>query len=160
MDCTELMLKYREVVRLAWNIGFANAGLWYPEAVEQYHLATCHLFEAMLVMKLGFENDEIHPMTIGEMLSMSLQYETFPRSVLVKAPGEQVFTVVDIARDVRPEEYSLCFVEFFDWDCSGVRDFAFALATIESFAPLPRLVGGQILVSLPTGVRFVVQECN
>ena len=52
-ECTELFLRYREIARMIWNLGFwPNAELREWDARELYLEAMARLFEGMILLSL------------------------------------------------------------------------------------------------------------
>jgi len=151
-DCTPLFVRYREIARLVWNLGF-----WpYPElhvwaCLEQYEEAMMRLFEGMILRPLGFANQILGTGCPGNVVNfwVAAKYPDVELLVDEHAPDEPGRIWGNpVVRLGSESSYKLKFVAFFDWYQLDPRDFRLLKVSIEQLDGKPELVGRHALIEL------------
>ncbi len=148
-ECTDLFTRYREVARHVWNIGFwPNPALREWDSVELYQEAAARLFEAMIILPLGYQariDDKYNP---GLTVDFSVEPATPEVDLLVNGNSEdepgRIWGRPKIR--IKPKEQRLRFVSFFDWDQTAARDFQYLEVRIEQFDGRSEVVGRRALI--------------
>jgi hypothetical protein len=144
-DCTELFLRYREIARLVWNLGFwPDPHLRDVDFVLAYEEAMARLFEGMVLMRLGYgERVQEYPQGLGKPINFLVTVDTRGANLQVDkyepgGPGHAWGPVVWL-NPAHP--YQLKFMAFFDWDQLAPRDYRVLEVLIERLDEYPDLVG-------------------
>lgn len=156
-DVTRELLRYREVARMVWNVGYyPNARLrsWY--AVESYDRCMQLLFDSMILSLLADQTstDHSHP---GDQRFPILVKPQYPRVEIRVNQNEEMNPLKVWGRPtllLEQDSQELRFVRFFDWDLLGVRDLALAEVEIVSIATHPDLAGRHGLIQVAS-CRFI-----
>ena len=152
VDCTELFLRYREIARLTWNLGFwSNPKLREWDSLEPYKEATARLFEGMILLALGYQGRIKDVGTPGEVAyfqvkakhEVELRVDSNRSSDPSHVWGDPIVRLTSNGNSHR-----LRFLRFFDWDVLGARDFRFLEVVIELLNDRPELTGRHALVEL------------
>lgn len=152
-ECTELFLRYREVARLVWNLGlWPNVKLREFDSIDVYREAMARLFEAMVVLALGYQGRIEHDDSPGEIANfrVSANQSNVRLQVDKNRPGDSSHVWGDpiVFINSQPEAYQLKFLRFFDWNELGLRDFRFLEVIIQRLNDRTDLVGRQALVKV------------
>lgn len=152
-ECTELFLRYREVARLVWNLGlWPNVKLREFDSIDVYREAMARLFEAMVVLALGYQGRIEHDDSPGEIANfrVSANQSNVRLQVDKNRPGDSSHVWGDpiVFINSQPEAYQLKFLRFFDWNELGLRDFRFLEVIIQRLNDRTDLVGRQALVEV------------
>ncbi len=152
-ECTELFFQYREIMRLIWNLGFwPNNSLREWDSLELYREAGDRLFEAMVLLALGFQGRIEPNETQGDVAKfvvrpkfgeVELQVDKYQPKDAGHVWG---FPVMRMSSD--SDAYEVAFVRFFDWDELAHRDFKFIEVNIDRMDERPDLVGHHALVEM------------
>lgn len=154
-DCTELLLRYRDMARMIWNLAFwpnpdvrdgdcFTAGDYHSAYVE----AMARLYEGMVLLPLG-HNERVQDWDFpgdGVALSIQLKHpkvECLIDQSLPNAPGH---TYKPLGVPIQPGEYEFEFRRFFDWDSLGHRDFQFVTVLVKRLPAMPGAVGHLALI--------------
>jgi hypothetical protein len=153
-DIGRLLSDYRECGRTIWNTYFR------PRAAERDEWDLHDEFEDVCV--LLFASLVLHPMGRRGEKQKAAGYEKAPDPLMFLrvVPRHASGSPVQINRDVRrsgywdhpvkllrPNDADLRFIDFFDFDVLGVRDFAFCLVRVVASDHLPELVGRDALIA-------------
>jgi hypothetical protein len=150
-ECTELLLHYREIARLVWNLGFwPNSKLREWDAVEIFRETMARLFEGMVLLALGFQGSIKDKDAPGEIADFRVKAHKREVELLVERnrPDDPGHIWGDPTVRMSPEAspYRLRFVRFFDWDQLGMRDLRFLEVLIESMDDRPDLIGRHAII--------------
>jgi hypothetical protein len=147
-DCTELFFRYREVARLVWNLGFwAEPKLRQWDALQLYREISARLFEALVLLPLGYQSRIERNDTPGSVANFQVSLRGPEAHLLVDSnlPDHPAHIFGRVKVD--PESgVSLRFLKFFDWDELARRDFRFMEVLIEQLQTRPDLAGHHALV--------------
>lgn len=149
-ECTELFLRYREVARMIWNIGFwPDMRLREWDAVEAYREAVARLFESMVLLPLGYHAHIEYPDSPGRIACFHVTIKGHPMQILVDKnlpdePGHQ-WENRSLQLSAASKAFEMQFVRFFDWDQLGRRDFEFLEVLITRLDDRPEMVGHHAL---------------
>jgi hypothetical protein len=152
-ECTELFLRYREIARIIWNLGFwPNPNLREWDCVEVYREAIARLFEGMIVHAIGYQGRIDHRGSPGEIADFrvtanrsNVRLEVDKNSP--EDPGH-IWGNPVLLISSESQTYQLKFVRFFDWYELGNRDFRFLEVLIDRLDEKPELVGHHALIEL------------
>lgn len=153
MECTNLLLQYRELVRLLWNIGFwPNPRLRAWDSVALYKEVAARLFEGMVLLALGYEGrieNADYPGQVADFFVVA-KHAGVRLMVDKNDPAEpgHIFGVPVIRLGSDSGPYELKFLRYFDWDLLGVRDFRYWEVLIQRLNDRPDLVGRHGLVEV------------
>jgi hypothetical protein len=154
-NVTPQFAKFREAARHLWNSSFyrpagdARGGTTWDERSAFSRVAT-ELFVAMLTGPLEATHERLPPM--GEAAPNALpSFRVQPSSstgapILINRASPRTGYWDDPVREVTPSEATMHFVQFFDWDEIGLRDFQFIETRIVSFPTQPQIVGRYALI--------------
>jgi hypothetical protein len=152
-ECTEIFLRYREICRVVWNLGF-----WpFPELREipcvlAYDQAMARVFEAMVLLPLGYaERITETPQGLGKIADFGVSIDLPETELLIDKflPGGPYHSWGNpILRLPRGRTHQLKFVSFFDWNQLAPRDFRFLEVRIEGLDGSPEFIGHHALVEL------------
>jgi hypothetical protein len=161
-DCTELFIRYREVARLLWNVGFwVEPKLREWDALQLYREISARLFEALVLLPLGYQGRIERKDTPGNVANFQVVLRGPEAPLLVdrNLPHEPAHIWGGPEIKVVPESgVSLRFLRFFDWNELARRDFRFIEVLIEQFQTRPDLVGHRALAEV--GDCSVVLVCD
>ena len=151
-DCTQYFLRYREVARFAWNLGFRpDPELREIACVLAYEDAMARLFEGMVLLRVG-SNGRVPAWPDG--LGTPVDFK-----VMVNAPETAGAPGVKLRVNHHPPNtgtnmwgspvirlnsqlpYQFRFVCFRDWNQLAPRDFCLLQVLIERLDQQPDLVG-------------------
>lgn len=150
-DCTELFAHFREIARVVWNLGFcANPELRLWDVLELYREATARLFEALILLALGYQGrieEADSPGGVAEFLvrPRAAQTELLVDRNRPSKPGH-VWGSPTLQLGPDSPQCQLRFVRFFDWDQLAPRDLRYLEVLIQEFDDKPELVGHHALV--------------
>ena len=125
IDCTQAMLRYRDIARVVWNLGFcSDHRLLDYASLEPFEAAMARLFEGMVVGPLGHDlavSDASSPEGDWELLVEGGNYtELQVDKNLPHDPGH-LWWGPTIA--LSEGSHELKFVSYFDWRPLAPRDF-------------------------------------
>lgn len=147
-DWTERFLRYREISRLVWNLGFL------PDLEPYDYLAFAHwrdvlarLFEGIVVAPLGLP---LSKSPVGQPGGPQFQVKVRAGrlNVLIAnlkydGPGR---AWTEVTLDFSSPEYDLRYLSYFDWDQTAPMDCRFVNAQIVRLDSDPQYVGKELLV--------------
>lgn len=153
--CTDLLLKYRDMARMIWNSAFwTNVDLRegdlfvVGEYTGAFDEAMARLYEGMVLLPLG-HTCRVQDMNCpGKAIPLSIEVASPTVEYLIdedipEGPSHR-FTVGELP--LQEGTYDFEFVEFFDWDQLGHRDFRFMKVLIRRMDANPTAVGYHALV--------------
>ncbi len=144
-DVTEVLNRYRECARSLWN-NFIRRPEPQCESVDAFHAICERLFQELVIDQLEEEQ--------------SVRYggnEPFPFLVVVPivdgvpimirrdVPGNNQYWNHPVNR-VSRDGTKLLFIDYFDWDTTGFRDFRYLRVKVESLDAHPEVVGHEALL--------------
>ena len=151
VDCTALFLRYRDVMRTIWNLGF----LPYPslvtwESERAFDEAGARLYEGMILRPLGLEGRVTVTFSPGTVAPFLVRANHFPTTLLMDSglPGMPGHRWGETTVEITDDGYELGFVSFFDWYSLGVQDYSLVKVIIRRFDNLPSMVGYHALIEL------------
>ena len=159
-DCTEIFVRYRELCRMTWNLGFwPNRELHAYDAVALYQEAVARLFEGMVLLSVGIQ---------GRVQDVNHPGDIIPFNVIARRPAVQwlVAKAPPDSNDGRWESseiptdlnaYRFRFLGYFDWDEQAPRDCRYIKFLIMHFEPRRELVGRYGLIEA-TECSIVLDE--
>ena len=162
-DVTPVMDGYRECIRHIWNAYFAADARADTDwvAVEDYHVASAHLFHALVLRKLGHEAPGASPVeeTRQDPLSF-LRLELDPNGEIYinreRSSGYWDYPLNNVFKG----ELDLAFLGFFDWSQTDHRDFSFYRVRIIGSTKYPAVVGKDALVPIGPHVRVMSEAAQ
>lgn len=150
-DVTQLFNNYRECIRNLWNIHFIqieSSNTW--NLFEEYDEICSKLFGSLLLNQVG-RPEYIKSSACAMMPEPLLFFRVFP-SVETGVP-------INISREknsygywdnpiafIKPDEADMRFIDFFDFDLIGFRDFQFCRVKIIDSKAYPDLKGYDALL--------------
>lgn len=152
-DITPLFTKCREAARHLWNTYFVdrvNAAEAFDHKwniVDQFRQIERLLLWGVVSDELDEHRCEIDP---GKELASLLHVVPEPATgvpIMISRPsadGNKYWD--DPVNHVRASEVDLRFIEYFDWDQLGPREFQYYRVRIQSFATHPHLIGRDALL--------------
>lgn len=150
-DCTELFLRYREILRLTWNLGFwPFPTLREPDALDLFQESAAKLFEALIFLPLalrGRVEDKYQPGMSADFVVEPLG-EWTPLAVNQRLPGEPGRIWGKPTIHLSPGGQKLKFVAFFDWNELAARDFSLLEVRIDESFNDRHLIGHHGLIEL------------
>jgi hypothetical protein len=167
-DVTSQFAKFREAARHLWNssfshpAGYARGDTAWDERDAFSRVAT-ELFTAMVTEPLGATNARLPPMweaTPNALPSFQVQPSSSSGvPIMINRASARTGYWDDPVRQLTPDEATMHFVRFFDWDEVGQRDFKFIEASITSFPTQPQLVGRYALIEFGYAtIHFIETE--
>ena len=163
-NATDLFLRYREVVRGAWNLGFrvelTNGPADY-RAVEIFQNAAARLFKGMVLWPLGLPARVRDPWTPGDAGSFEVRVRNDRATQLLVdryLPTSPHHAFGSPTVSIRPGDCDLRFLEWFDWEQLGVRDFAYLKVLITRFPGHPEFEGRYALVTVGDCEVWLTEE--
>ena len=143
IDCTQAMLRYRDIARVVWNLGFcSDQRLLEFESIEPFEAAMARLFEAMVVGPLGRDLAVLDVSSPGgdwELLVEAVNYTKL--KVDKNLPHDPGHLWGDPTIALSEGSHELKFVSYFDWQQLAPRDFALAQVLILRLDGHPECVG-------------------
>jgi hypothetical protein len=157
-DVTALMNEYRECVRHLWNTNFSEDATesepdW--DLCDEFNEIAALLFRTLVLRKLGLDDVNVRPAQYSPQEPFPfLRIEVDSGSEIMVNRGEGTGYWDDPFRRVEKGELDLRFIQFFDWQNLGFREFAFYRVRIVSSKKHQHLVGRDAL--LPVGTTLKV----
>ena len=153
-NVTEYFLRYRDIVRLAWNLGFR--GLLTTDRtvyafVDRFEEVSARLFEGMVLLPLGVSDRISDKWDPGKAFSFDVRPKTGRTAELLVdryLPTAPYHEWGSPAVRVRAEDCRLRFLAWFDWEQLGSRDYVLLKVLITDFPPRPELAGRYALVNV------------
>lgn len=137
---TEHVLAYRECARTVWNGYFRHL----PDGWHEFINVDHELFTGLVLVQAfdgyGFGSPR------SELIRLRPRFG--PKGIeLLWARGEQDGRYWNWqVRQLEPSRIELAFLEFFDWDAEGIRDFQFARGRVDDCLEVPDLNGADVLI--------------
>jgi hypothetical protein len=156
-DCTEIFYKYRELIRLIWNLGFwsetkvRDSDLFTAaEYTTLFQNAVSRLFEGIVLLPLGYNNRVVDINTPGTAVQFTVEVKSVQVDYLIdrnlpNAPGH-LWEVSKVP--LSSGAYQFTFIEFFDWIQLGQRDFRYLKVLINHMVDRPDSVGHHALLEM------------
>lgn len=162
-DVTAVLDAYRECVRHVWNAHFAaearSATDW--NAVDDFEIASSHLFRALVLRKLGLETrctcslDESRQEPLA-----SLSIELDPCGEILVNRERSCGYWDHPLTNVEKGELEMAFLGYFDWSVTEHRDFAYYRVRIVGSLHHPEVVGKDALVPIGPHVRVMCEAAQ
>jgi hypothetical protein len=157
IECTDLLLKYRDLTRLTWNSAFwPNADLrdgdifTVGDYVCAFKEAVARLYEGMVLLPLGLGHDcRVQDLNYpGKAVPLSIQVTSASIEWLIDEdlPGDPNRRWSRSDLSLQEGAYDFEFRNFFDWEQLGHRDFLFVEVLIRRMDAKPDAVGHHALV--------------
>ena len=153
-NVTEYFVQYREIVRIAWNLGFRGflAGDRDDYVfVDLFEEISARIFEGIILLPLGVSariSDKWEP---GNSFFFEVRARANRTAELLVdryVPTDPFREWGSPALRVRTEDCRLRFLAWFDWDQLGARDYVLFKVLISDFPSHPELKGRYALVSV------------
>jgi hypothetical protein len=164
-DCTQLFLRYREIARLVWNLGFwPDPELRAVACLLAYDDAMARLFEGMVLLELGYgERVQSWPQGLGEPVKFKVapsaaDAELYVDCIDYHLPGGASHAWGDPILRLALGSADLRFISFFDWDKLAPRDFRWLQVLIERLDERPDLVGRSALIEFEKCTIWLAEE--
>ncbi len=165
MDVTVLMNRYRECARHLWNTCILNhiETKYMLDVIDKYDIICCHLFELIVLEPSGIADKK--KFTSEQFLEplLSLQIVPIPVSgapINVNRTDKPSGYWDHNADRVKSSDVDLRFIDFFDFNIQGYRDFEYYRVRILN-APDKTIVGRDALIKTSyTSVRQVETNSN
>ena len=158
-DVTPLMNEYRECVRHVWNTHvqvLAEAeNDW--DVRDGFNEVAARLFRLIVLRALCREEWEFAADHWADPKPFPFLHVVVERTCEIMVNREMTSGYWDDpVRVVEPEDLQLRFLQYFDWDDLGVRDWAFYRVRIVGSAKYPPLIGKDALLRVVgTNVRVL-----
>jgi hypothetical protein len=166
-QCTQLLLKYRDMAGMIWNCAFwPNVDLrdgdcfTVGEYTAAFDEAVARLYEGMVLLPLGYDcrvQDVNHP---GKGVPILIEVTSPSVDCLIdqNPPGEpsHIWSRPDLPLEEGAYEFE--FMNFFDWDQLGHRDFLFLEVLIRRMDARPDTVGHHALVPVAQCSAWALAE--
>ena len=154
-ECTDLLLKYRDMARMIWNSAFwPNADLregdmfLVGEYTGAFDEAVARLYEGLVLLPLGH---------VCRVQDMNCPGKAVPLSIEVTSPSVECLIDENLPEEpyhrwgraelsLQDGSYDFEFRRFFDWDQLGHRDFRFMLVLILRMDAKPDAIGHHALI--------------
>jgi hypothetical protein len=160
-ECTQLFLRYREVARLVWNLGFwPDPELREVACLLSYQDATARLFEGMVLLPLGY-GDRVPdwPGGLGKPVRFTVNLKGRAQLEVDRSlPKDSPHFWGDPVVQVEPDACQLRFLSFFDWGQLAPRDYRWMQVLIERLDERPDLVGHLALVEFDKCLVWLAEE--
>lgn len=161
-DCTPLFLRYREIARAIWNLGFwPDPELREVPCLFAYEDAMARLFEGMVLLRVGCDarvpdwpGGEGKPLRFGVKLNPPGAQLDVDRYLPEDASHEWGTPVIQ----AESEACQLRFMCFFDWNQLAPRDYRWMQVLIERFDQRPEVVGHLALVEFDKCSIWLAEE--
>ncbi len=152
---TELLLKFRDVARMIWNMAFwPNTDLQSGDCfvigdyTTSFDEAMARLYEGMVLLPLGRTErveDLNYPGTTVPLF-IEVKSSSVPCLIDENLPGDAGHTWKPIGVLLDSGTYEFHFRAFFDWDQLGHRDFNFIMVLVRRLDTMPDAVGHHVLI--------------
>jgi hypothetical protein len=154
-DCTDLLLKYRDMARMIWNLAFwPNTDLRdgnvfiVGDYIWRFDEAVARLFEGMVLLPLGYTcraEDTNYP---GKAVPINIEAISPGVECLIdeNLPEEPYHPWKRVELDLQKDTYNFEFRRFFDWDQTGHREFRFVQVVIRRLDSTTDAVGHHALL--------------
>lgn len=163
-DITKLMNKYRECARHLWNTYFLEqlSSQYQWDISDEFDQICTMLFSSLVLNQIG-----------GTSCKKSYRYEQFPEPLICLhiVPSAEAGAPIQIAREVKsftywdypidlvkPLDVDLRFIDFFDFDVLGYKDFEYYRVRIVGSYKYPDIVGRDALINTHSVNVFFVDE--
>lgn len=166
-NITQLMNKYKECARNLWNVYFLNQLSLCDSFNDNWDI--CDEFDK--ICQLLFLSFVLGPIDRTHF-NKSCSYESNPlplRFINVVPKSESkvpIFINREIGaptgywdhsiRAIKKNELDLCFVDYYDFDKQGVRDFKYCHVVVDSSSLYPELIGYHALIECEYVEMFFV----
>jgi hypothetical protein len=161
-DCTQFFLRYREVARLVWNLGFwPDPELREVACVLAYEEAMARLFEGMVLLRVGYGNRvQAWSHGLGEPVKFMIAVNSAYAELHVDSnlPQDASHIWGDPVVRLGLGSADLRFASFFDWYQLAPRDFRWLCVLIERLDERPDLVGHLALIELEKCTIWLAEE--
>ena len=153
-DVTPLFVAFRETTRHLWNSAFYRPDADRDETAwdrrDAFSKAVTELFSAMVLESLGANEERLPPMWEGDPAAMT-SFEVEPLAatgvpIMINRASPRTGYWDDPVRQIAPGELRMQFVQLFDWDELGARDFQYVETLIVDFPAHPEVVGRYALI--------------
>lgn len=164
LDITESFSRYREAARHIWNTAFRVAPVNFDDR-DSFSRVASELFKAIVLDPIGLGDVRLSEMS-NPAPSHFAKIAVVPSAdripILVNRETKEAHGYWDDpVNQLGRDEADLRFVQFFDWDELGARDFEYVLVRIVSWHSHPHLVTRYALVEYTTvKFRLLVHEGN
>ena len=155
INITELMNSYRECCRNLWNCYFLRTDSSCEEfdwdIADEFNEICVRLFSSLVLR-------QIEVFSYEKVLSQRAKIMPCPLKFLHVIPVIETGVPISVNREkntgywdhpidtIKPDEAKLVFVDYFDFDLMGYRDFQYYLVLIESSSVYPQICGYQALI--------------
>jgi hypothetical protein len=160
IECTEHVLRYREVARLVWNLGiWASPPNRDYAAIDLYNEAMLRLFVAIVLVPLGYQaefEDKNYP---GKSIELRVEIKEPPAELFVNKnlpTGYRVWGEPTLLAESGDQQ--LRFMAFFDWRQLGPIDLRLIEVLIEKCDKRPEIVGHHALIELAACTMFLIVD--
>lgn len=154
-DITDILNKYRECARHLWNNYFfidEELSSYTQDQLDRYEAIDRHLFAELILdplAKVSCQEEYFRAYPPSEPLSFlhivpSVSGEV---PILINRSGASGYWD-DPVNKVASSEVDLRFIEYFDWNSYGRRDFKFYRVRIVKFLKYPQLEGRDALLEV------------
>ncbi len=151
-DCTYLFLRYREIARAVWNLGFwPDVGSQEIAGVLAFEDAMARLFEGMVLVRVDcVDRVRRWPGGLGEVINFTVKVNAGGAKLRVDRyqPGNSTHEWGSPSVWVGPESCELRFMGFMDWNQLAPRDYRFLEVLIKRLDERPDLVDHLALLEL------------
>jgi hypothetical protein len=152
MDVTPLLLRYREAARHLWNSSLrepddAAEALPVEGVLDDWEEVRQALFRALVLRSTGsaaHAEARLQWLTSFDFLRVRLSMET--PALISRITGQGIFWDHPL-RTLGPDD-DLRFIDFFDFDEAGYRDFLYVQVEIRNSPSHPELAGHAALVEV------------
>lgn len=146
-NVTEEMDRYRETLRLLWNVGFwADPRLRTWDSRDRFDQLRRLLFEALVVHAVG--GAQGNSLELASVTLHVIPVEAHPVPILINCPrvGDHNSYWDDSLKAVRASDVEMHFIEYFDWNAMGYADLQYVRVKIAAFNAHPELIGRDALL--------------
>jgi hypothetical protein len=160
-DVTALLDAYRECARHLWNTYFhADAKATQDWDIrDQFLDVAVLLLRSLVLSKVGRDDIPLLPDYRGDQAPISAFHVVVGvRSEVMVARAGVGGYWDDPLRALEPNDCELRFIQFFDWDHLGVRDFAFYRVRIVASDRYPHLIGRDALLPVGASVKVLCER--
>ncbi len=156
-DVTDTFHQYRLLLREIWNRGFwADPECRGWDAVDSFNRLKPTLFKTLVLDRLGVGDD-----VDASGRTISLEFGIVPEVVNFSDGSRSAAVVIlkcrnadddrgdyDQRVELRADEVSMVFRDFFDWGLNDYRDLRYYLVRIVALPSRPELIGRNALVDV------------
>lgn len=183
IDVTDCLSAYREAARHLWNTLFAGSDLTDWDTVDEFAEIDHRLFEAVVTPRVAAlggsvsygdepESQRIVPAVASRSLRCGCALPSLGGSLrVVPSIAHGTPIMIENPREgdatgywdhpigtVRPEDVELKYLEFFDWDRLGTREYRDYMVEILRFAGHPELERRRALLEVAHARVTVLKE--